>query len=363
MVYDLEDFDAEIYDEKEHIDELYGHEEHDGDDTEDRLEDLNMENEEIDVNNVEKPYVGMKFESDDDAYVFYNRKGFEKKDTRKMQLKKKRRRGETRVGCGARIYVNKTDEGMWTVSLFEEDHNHKCETPKKCHLFTSHRRVDGNQGAMIEKMNEAGIRKNLMMHYFSEEAQGRRNVGFTERDMRNYLRCKRAKTFEKGDAQCLLDYLNEKQLENPHFFYAIQLDAEAQMTNFFWVDAKARMDYSYFGDVVCFDTTYGTNAYAKPFIPIVGVNNHLQTTLFGCALMLDETVTSFQWVLQTWMKVMKGFHPKLIFTDQDAAMAAAIANILPNTCHRFCLWHIFQNVKKHLSHLFRRGSLFSQAIL
>ncbi|XP_057488884.1 protein FAR1-RELATED SEQUENCE 5-like [Actinidia eriantha] len=73
MVYDLEDFDAEIYDEKEHIDELYGHEEHDGDDTEDRLEDLNMENEEIDVNNVEKPYVGMKFESDDDAYVFYNR--------------------------------------------------------------------------------------------------------------------------------------------------------------------------------------------------------------------------------------------------------------------------------------------------
>ena len=160
--------------------------------------------------------------------------------------------------------------------------------------------------------------------------------------------------------QCLLDYLNEKQLENPHFFYAIQLDAEAQMTNFFWVDAKARMDYSYFGDVVCFDTTYGTNAYAKPFIPIVGVNNHLQTTLFGCALMLDETVASFEWVLQTWMKVMKGSHPKLIFTDQDAAMAAAIANVLPNTCHRFCLWHIFQNIKKHLSHLFRRGSLFGK---
>ena len=113
-----------------------------------------------------------------------------------------------------------------------------CETPKKCHLFPSHRRVDGNQGAMIEKMNEAGIRKNLMMHYLSEETQGRRNVGFTERDMRNYLRSKRAKTFEKGDAQCLLDYLNEKQLENPHFFYAIQLDAEAQMTIFFGLMQK-----------------------------------------------------------------------------------------------------------------------------
>lgn len=57
---------------------------------------------------------------------------------------------------------------------------------------------------------------------------------------------------------------------------------------------------------------------------------------------------------------MKGSHPKLIFIDQDAAMAAAIANVLPNTCHRFCLWHIFQNVKKHLSHLFRWGSLFGK---
>ena len=61
--------------------------------------------------------------------------------------------------------MTKTDEGMWAVSLFEEDHNHMCETPQKCHLFPSHRRVNGNQGAMIEKMNEAGIRKNLMMHY------------------------------------------------------------------------------------------------------------------------------------------------------------------------------------------------------
>ena len=191
MVYGLKDFDTEIYDKEEHIAELYGHEEHDRDNTEDRLEDLNMENEEIDVNNGEKPYVGMKFEYDDDAYVFYNRyaktmgfgvrkgvvrrskkdgcvigcrffcskEGFREERYKKNTAIKKRRRGETRVGCGAITYVNKTDEGMWAVSLFEENHNHKCETPKKCHLFPSHRRIDENQGAMIEKMNEAGIRK------------------------------------------------------------------------------------------------------------------------------------------------------------------------------------------------------------
>ena len=76
--------------------------------------------------------------------------------------------------------------------------------------------------------------KNLMIHYLSEEAQGIRNVGFTERDMRNYLRSKWAKTFEKRDAQRLLDYLNKKKIETSHFFQAIQFDVEAQMTNFYW---------------------------------------------------------------------------------------------------------------------------------
>ena len=45
---------------------------------------------------------------------------------------------------------------------------------------------------------------------------------------------------------------------------------------------------------------------------------------------------------------MSGKHPSTIFTDHDAAMAAAIAHVFPNTAHRLCLWHIFQNVVKHL---------------
>jgi zinc finger SWIM domain-containing protein 3 len=48
---------------------------------------------------------------------------------------------------------------------------------------------------------------------------------------------------------------------------------------------------------------------------------------------------------------MSGKHPSIIFTDQCAAMAAAIRIVFPNTSHRLCLWHIYQNAAKHLSHV------------
>jgi zinc finger SWIM domain-containing protein 3 len=48
---------------------------------------------------------------------------------------------------------------------------------------------------------------------------------------------------------------------------------------------------------------------------------------------------------------MSGKHPDTIFTDQDAAMAGAIAYVFPHTSHRLCLWHICLNAAKHLSHV------------
>jgi zinc finger SWIM domain-containing protein 3 len=48
---------------------------------------------------------------------------------------------------------------------------------------------------------------------------------------------------------------------------------------------------------------------------------------------------------------MSGKHPSIIFTDQCAAMAAAIRIVFPNTSQRLCLWHIYQNAAKHLSHV------------
>ena len=58
------------------------------------------------------------------------------------------------------------------------------------------------------------------------------------------------------------------------------------------------------------------------------------------AFLHDETATTFKWVFETFLEAMGGNHPKTIITDQDKAMKAAIEEVLPNTRHRNCLFHI-----------------------
>ncbi|CAB1108490.1 unnamed protein product [Ectocarpus sp. CCAP 1310/34] len=47
-----------------------------------------------------------------------------------------------------------------------------------------------------------------------------------------------------------------------------------------------------------------------------------------------------------------GRRPKVILTDADLAMTAAIASCWPDTLHLHCLWHIFKNVLKNCSSSF-----------
>ena len=88
-------------------------------------------------------------------------------------------------------------------------------------------------------------------------------------------------------------------------------------------------DFSIYGDVIVFDTTYRTNKYNLICALIVGVNNHWLNVVFGCAFIADETTDTFEWVLSTFKKSMGGSQPATLFTNQDLAMAKAIEKVTP----------------------------------
>ncbi|KAF7137311.1 hypothetical protein RHSIM_Rhsim07G0205700 [Rhododendron simsii] len=48
---------------------------------------------------------------------------------------------------------------------------------------------------------------------------------------------------------------------------------------------------------------------------------------------------------------MPGGPPKVIITDQDPAMAKAIASTLPNTHHKLCIWHMLNKFSQKLGAL------------
>ena len=119
------------------------------------------------------------------------------------------------------------------------------------------------------------------------------NLSYTCRDQKNYLQGRRQRELAYGQAGSMLKYFQDKISENPSFHYALQLDVEEHITNIFWADAKMIIDYAHFGDVVTFDTTFGTNKEYRSFGVFVGFNQYRETVIFGAALLFDETCASF----------------------------------------------------------------------
>ncbi|KAL8151543.1 hypothetical protein V2J09_021351 [Rumex salicifolius] len=168
----------------------------------------------------------------------------------------------------------------------------------------------------------------------ARQAGGHENLGFDEVDLRNYLRTKRR--MKVSDTHGVLEYLRNMKAEDP-----------ISILIFKWMK-MIMVDYEYFGDVVCFDTTYRKHKDSRPIGLFVGVNHHTQTIGFGVVLMCDKRAESFEWLFNTFSKAMGDKVPKTILTDQDAAMAKALKIQWPEAYCRLCIWHIFQNTAIHL---------------
>ncbi|XP_039686869.1 protein FAR-RED IMPAIRED RESPONSE 1-like [Medicago truncatula] len=332
----------------------------------------------LEANGGQEPNIGMEFDSQENAYSFYTHYaksvgfGISIKNSRRSKISRefidvsyactrygKKRESSSqnprpclKVGCEASLRVKRICDGKWIVHSFIKDHNHEL-FPAYAHYFPCHRGINKAQKHSIETLHHVGVRTSKIFATMAKEYGGYENIGCLEKDVRNHLDKGRRLALESGDANAMLDCFMLMQEESPGFFYAIDMDDEGRMKNVFWVDAKGREDYQEFGDVISFDTTYITNKYKMPFAPFIGVNNHFQSRLLGCALLSDETKNTFIWLMKIWLRAMGGKPPNAIITDQDRAMKEAIKEVFPNSRHRFCLWHILRKVPEKLSHVLR----------
>ena len=64
------------------------------------------------------------------------------------------------------------------------------------------------------------------------------------------------------------------------------------------------IDYSHFGDVITFDTTYRTNRDARQLGVFLGLNHHRRTVVFGAALLYDETIKSCVRLFETFLEAI-----------------------------------------------------------
>ncbi|KAF7851608.1 LOW QUALITY PROTEIN: hypothetical protein BT93_L3491 [Corymbia citriodora subsp. variegata] len=267
--------------------------------------------------------------------------------------KKKFEKFEVRCGCLAHIKF-KVDDGIFEVIKYISDHNHAFIPENQRHLIRCGRIMSETCKGVLADMVKAGIGGTSTYKFLANEARGSKNLGFNLRDYQNYLQIKISEIITGGDCQNLLNHFHSMEQQNPMFSYAIQVDKDGRLTNIFWRDSLSKFDYDCFGDVLIFDTTYRTNKYEMIRAPFVGVNHHWKNVLFGCAFLLDETAELFIWLFDAFLKSMGNKAPKIIFTDQDQAMAKAIRTVFSNIQHCLCTWHIGKNANQNIPHLYKK---------
>jgi hypothetical protein len=139
----------------------------------------------------------------------------------------------------------------------------------------------------------------------------------------------------------------------------VKIDSDKAVRGLFGVDGMTREMYKTFRDCIFFDTTFCVNRYNMSFEPIVGVNNHTQSILLGCALLPNQTTKSFVWVFRTLKEAMGGLEPRNIMTDQDKAMNSAIALVFPDAVHRCCKFHVVSKACEKLGWLINSSDEFA----
>ncbi|XP_020272212.1 protein FAR1-RELATED SEQUENCE 5-like [Asparagus officinalis] len=342
---------------------------------------MGVENGEDNLNSVD-PYIGMEFSTHEEAYNFYNAyarlKGFgvrkghtawsRKKDAILSRifvcdkegfksLKDKREDGrnvirkfDTRCGCNARMVIglDRSTE-KWVVRKLNSKHNgHPLTTPTRVKKHYSHRTLHRAQSTkrLIDTLDNQGLRPSAICKVV-DVAHGNEQGSLTQQECQAQLRLKRRNNVGHECVNIVRQF-QEKKVSDPQFYFALDLENDGTMRSVFWMDGRSRTSYLQFGDVVCFDVTYRTNNLKLPFAPFTGVNHHRQSTLFGCALLADETEETFIWLFSQWLKCMSGIAPVTIITDQDKAMCGAIHKVFPKTRHRFCSWHLRRNALQNL---------------
>jgi len=284
------------------------------------------------------PFVGQIFLSEEEAFAFYKRyayqHGFSVRKGRFIKrngimrrrdffchregrsslkiiepLKEQRNRESTRCECKAylRISLQKSHDifpSEWRVTKFVVEHNHVLLTQSEVRFLPANRTISEDDIERIFLLKEGGLSVRQLMRVIELEKNVKHGyLPFIERDIRN-LFVKTKKKFERNDAKDLLKYCEDAKKSCSKFQYAYTLDEERRLEHIFWSPASCSDWYQKYGDVVVFDTTYKVNSYEMPFGIFVGMNSHGKTVLFGCALLRNETISAFRWLMKVTSKLI-----------------------------------------------------------
>ncbi|CAG8713217.1 18279_t:CDS:2, partial [Racocetra fulgida] len=137
---------------------------------------------------------------------------------------------------------------------------------------------------------------------------------------------------EGNDASRLLTLLYEYKEADPNWYIKPLIDpVSSRLRGIFWMDPGQRERWIRFCDIIIQDNTAQTNHYNFPLCLFVLINNYNKTRIAVQALMPDETIESFQWVMQQ-LEDATGILPRVLITDEDLSMKHVVKRVEKKIC-------------------------------
>ncbi|KAL6129454.1 hypothetical protein ACLB2K_072804 [Fragaria x ananassa] len=259
-------------------------------------------------------------------------------------------RVHTRGNCRARITAKRCREtGVFRVVEFITEHNHDLAKADFVPFLQSHRKVwDHDVAPRVTAFRKVSVGTCGGYEFLVHQAGGHEFFGFAMKDLYDKMDSEKRELKIDGEAHSAISFMNLKAYKEAEFYCLLSVDVESRLGNMFWRDTKSLADYNNFGEVLIVDSTSKTNINGKPLAVFVGVNNHRATVLFGCALLVDESEDTYKWVLTAFLTSMRGKKPISVITDGDEVLRNAAVNVIPESRHRLCAWHIAEDVVKNV---------------
>ncbi|XP_057755621.1 protein FAR1-RELATED SEQUENCE 5-like [Arachis stenosperma] len=276
-----------------------------------------------------------------------HRQGFRMEKYYTMEKRKKEPRLETRTGCEPRMDVKFVPEsGRWHIFYFSDEHNHDLLDTQFSAMLPAHRKMSEEDIMQMMNMLKSGINTSQIFGLLASQVGGYEFVGYGPRDMYNEIVRQRHQI--PGDAARVLKKLEDMRLKDPQLYFKACHDSRGLLRNLFWSNGISQLDYRLFGDVIAFDATYKKNKYNCPLVIFSGVNHHNQTIVFAAALIANETINTYIWLLRQLMFAMRGKTPTSIITDGAMAIRNAVRDVFPEVKHRLCAWHLIRNATSNV---------------
>jgi hypothetical protein len=261
----------------------------------------------------------------------------------------KRDASTMKCGCTFQfgIYVQTKSDNKWKISYTEAGGKHTCEPIDDVRCFPQARKLPADLEDVRRTLAQSGIDSvgilsvlqtlNPTIRTYIKDIS---NLSYKDRSIKVGL---------NGIVHAAIKFLEEE-----NYSYAVKCDADKNLTHLFFINNKLLSLARSFHSVFVMDCTYRTNDYDVPLLNIVGVDCFTRTFNAGFCFMTDETENSYRWAMDQFDSIVLqcNITPKVIITDQDAAIINAILYKYPNVFHQLCRWHISKNVQANCRPMF-----------